>query len=129
MAISFDRRLRLDYIDGRKWLLVLPLWFSYASPNAALVDEVPAQFVTDFHSIPRLLWRVLFPTDYGQAAVIHDYLYRYKLMPRAECDRAYRDALVELQAPGWKVNVMYAGVRVGGWRAYRKKANERPAQA
>lgn len=78
---------------------------------------VPAGFKTDGASIPRLLWPVFgHPFErYAAAAVLHDSLYRIKTMSRAEADRIFLEAMAVLGVPKWKRNLMYAGVRAGGW--------------
>jgi hypothetical protein len=71
---AFKTPLDVRYIDGRNWELLSELL--YASPR--IVVHIPAGFVTDFASIPRIAWRVISPTDYhiGKPAVVHDWLYR-----------------------------------------------------
>lgn len=82
------------------------------------VVTVPAGFVTDLASIPRV-FRWLF-TGHGKSrypSVVHDYLYEIR-HDRGEADRIFREAL-EVAGAGWlKRNVMYAAVRAGGWKAY-----------
>ena len=53
---------------------------------------VPAGFITDFASIPRLFWTVVgHPAGkYAQAAVLHDYLYRTNSVSRAKADSLFR---------------------------------------
>lgn len=81
---------------------------------------VPAGFETDFASIPRVFWTLVgHPAgQYAQAAVLHDWLYRTKAVPRAEADRIFREAMVVLQVPAWQRWAMWAAVRVAGWAAY-----------
>ncbi len=56
---------------------------------------IPRGFKTDLASIPRPLWWFIAPTDWFilVPAVLHDYLYRYTLLPRKECDRAFLDKM------------------------------------
>ena len=87
---------------------------------------VPAGFVTDFASIPRLFWRVLPPTgSYGKAAVIHDYLYRTGAFTRSICDGIFLEAMCELGVPGWKRRVMFRAVRLFGGSSYQAMARAR----
>lgn len=85
---------------------------------------VPTGFVTDFNSIPRLLWNILPPTDYPEAALPHDLLYKYgalhgRPVEREQADRVHRELLVWAEAPGWKVSAYYRALRIGGWLPWR----------
>ena len=76
MPSSFLTPLEIEYIDGRSWRVTQEFDYleDYDDPNTTI--RVPEGFVTDFASIPRVLWTVLPPTGkYGKAAVVHDYLY------------------------------------------------------
>jgi Protein of unknown function (DUF1353) len=81
---------------------------------------VPAGFETDFASIPRLFWSSIgHPAgEYAQAAVLHDWLYRSQLVPRARADALFSEAMKVLGVPGWRRWLMWAAVRVGGAGAY-----------
>jgi len=86
---------------------------------------VPAGFISDFASIPRLFWRVLPPWgEYNRAAVVHDYLYRTHLRTRAGADDLFLALMVELGVSRWKRRVMYRAVRMFGARAYRNGSAE-----
>jgi len=79
-----------------------------------------AGFWTDLASVPRICWRIAPPAepDTCAPALIHDALYRTALLPRAECDRLFRELLLangENKAKAW---LLWSGVRVGGWCSY-----------
>lgn len=118
--MTFRLPLRLEYLNGRDWLLIEPL--RYERANGTFV-EVPAGFVTDFASVPRFFWRVLPPTgDYGKAAVLHDFLYRHGFsggFGRRVADLVFLEAMRELGVPWWKRSVMYAAVRLFGRWSFR----------
>ena len=79
--------------------------------------DVPAGFVTDGASVPRLLWRVLGPpleADTVAASVEHDYDYKTGRIPRREADDKYyrnlrRDGVGRVRAA-----IYWLGVRIGG---------------
>ena len=49
--------------------------------------EVPAGFVTDFASIPRVFWSLLRPDgSYTYPAIVHDFLYWTQTRPRETAD-------------------------------------------
>lgn len=114
----FRRPLNLEYIDGRTWLVTED--FTYTRPTGWGI-KVPAGFVTDFASVPRFFWRLLPPTgEYGKAAVVHDYLYRYGTVTRAEADRVFLEAMAELGVSRFTRKVMYRAVRLFGAAAYHR---------
>jgi len=93
--------------------------------------------VTDYASIPRMLWRLYNPVDirYQAAAFVHDQLYR------AGAPRGWSDdvlgAIVEtrmkqMAGKNWalqrnaefQARVMWSAVRTGGGGAYKKNSAE-----
>ena len=98
--------------------------YTLDTPLEVVVDGwriiVPAGFVTDFSSVPRAFaWFVDF-RKVDLAGVVHDYLYRYALLPRSHADRIWRilagagldRALFHQRWIGW------LALRVGGWAAW-----------
>jgi len=94
---------------------------------------VPAGFQTDFASIPRI-FRIIIPKlgRWNKAAVVHDYLYQHPesgvkfevghiQWSRKGVDQVFLDGMEDLGVPVWKRYVMYFGVRLGGWTAWRKR--------
>lgn len=109
-----------DLPDGRTRRLL--------SDAVVLIDGqpvlIPAGFLTDGASVPRGLWNIIPPFGrYNKAALLHDFLYKTGRMNRARVTRKQADeiflaAMVALDVPGWQRWAMYAGVRVGAWRAW-----------
>lgn len=123
MPSSFMTPLELEYLDGRTWRLTKR--FEFRSMVTESVIDIPDGFLTDFASIPRGLWNVLPPVGaYGKAAVVHDWLYKTRnaathLVTRAEADAVLKEGMAVLGV-GWPTRfVIYAGVRLGGWVAWR----------
>lgn len=95
---------------------------------------VPKGFRTDFASIPRLFaWLIPKNGSHDAAAIVHDYLYRHQpLVPspaplrsmqwisRKDADRLFRRIMREIGTNRVRYNLMYAGVRVGGWISWNK---------
>jgi Protein of unknown function (DUF1353) len=114
----FETELELNYLDGRTWRLLQT--FNYSSVVLERVVVIAAGFLTDFASIPRVLWSVWPPTGpYGKAAVVHDWLYRTPgIATRADADRALAEAMAVLHVGWFTRQIIYRGVRVGGASAY-----------
>lgn len=108
-----DAPLDVRKVGDRVWKLLAPV--IYRGDYGRYV--VPAGYVTDFASVPRLLW-ILFPQSgrWDAAAVVHDWLITNGLLGEVDITSAHVDA--EFRGALKAVNVgfirrwlMWAGVR------------------
>jgi Protein of unknown function (DUF1353) len=111
---------------GADWRLFAD--FSYDSALLQRTIIVPAGFVTDFASVPRI------PLAYwltggmaNKPATIHDWLYRSCIGPRSDDDAVLKEAMGVIGQPAWRCEAMYAGVRAFGGKFYCSGHN--PAQS
>ncbi len=120
-------------------------WYGWIVENTRLVWEVgelgsgraipiPRGTRTDLASVPRLLWPMFPPHGpWATAAVLHDLLYRmgdvrrapieYRIVEEVDrrfVDRQFYEAMLALETPRWRARVMWAAVRVFGFRAWRR---------
>jgi len=104
------------YPDGKTWYLRTVFGYNVGEENSDNSIVVPQGFTTDFASVPRLLWS-LFPKwgTYGNAAVIHDYLYFEQNTTRKEADDILLEAMEVLEVSSWQKWPIYWGVRLGGF--------------
>ncbi len=116
--------LQMTPLLGGERLWLLDADFIYASPLLNTTVTVPEGFICDLNSIPRPFWSFAPPTDFPHAGIVHDFLYRYKLVPRPEADAVYREALGACGAGPVRRFIRYWGVRLGGRCAYNKPAEE-----
>ncbi|ECG6032325.1 DUF1353 domain-containing protein [Salmonella enterica subsp. enterica serovar Eastbourne] len=111
----------LEMLDHYRWRVYEPFEF-YLSDDNRDVISVPAGFVTDLASVPRIFWTLLPPDGkYAKAAIIHDYLYDNALRTKKEADRIFLDGMRVLGVPEWKRIVMYLAVRWFGRGMYGKE--------
>jgi hypothetical protein len=116
------RRLRLVLVD--------PLVYDSALLDRTIV--VPAGFVTDLASIPRLLWNVLPPIGaYDDAAVVHDYLFQ---RPPAHvtvwlANGILNEAMRVDGVDAWQRRAIFSGVQVGGWVQWNRYRQAEAAAA
>ncbi|MBM2915564.1 DUF1353 domain-containing protein, partial [Escherichia coli] len=104
----------LEMLDDYRWRLVEPFEF-WLTDEPEDVISVPAGYVTDLASVPRLLWSVFPPHGrYAKAAIIHDWLYDNALRTKKEADRIFLDAMKVLKVPAWRRSLMYFAVRLFG---------------
>lgn len=110
--------------DGKEWILMLPQ--EYLIGNSEWRIAVPAGFVTDFASVPRLFWSRISPVDkHGRAAIIHDFLYWDQRCTRKQADRILMLAMKESQVPQGTRLQVYSAVRLGGANAWAMNAKLR----
>ncbi len=79
----------LEMLDHYRWRVHEPFAF-YLSDDSSDVISVPAGFVTDLATVPRIFWTLLPPDGkYAKAAIIHDYLYDNALRTKQETDKIF----------------------------------------
>lgn len=76
---------------------------------------VPAGFKSDGASVPRMFWRLVFPssdTKALRAAFAHDYIYRTHPAgwTKADADKLFYDFLVQDGIPKWRAWLAYKAV-------------------
>lgn len=99
--------------------------FRYRSASG-IVYTVPRGFITDLTSTPRPLWGVFPPTGrYEFAAVLHDWLYWSQSVTRAEADALLLEAMAVCGVSWIDRHAIYAGVRLGGGKAWADNAVDR----
>jgi hypothetical protein len=117
MDVLFLTPLRLEKQDGDQWKVLEQF---VAQVDAAQI-AVPAGYVTDLASVPRLpLAYLLAGNRAPKAAVIHDWLYETK----AGKDYADNVFLAAMKAEGinrFVARAMYFAVRVFGEGPYERK--------
>lgn len=105
---------------SRRFKLIAP--FAYMSSCGIIT--VPAGFVTDGASIPRVFWSILDPFgSYFKAAVIHDFLYSpWNIrFDRAESDQLFKEAMYNSGLDWPTREAIYRAVRLFGWRHFKGK--------
>lgn len=114
----------LDPLDSReisdKIFEVIDHPFRYQSDEAKMIITVPIGFYTDFASVPRefpLIYSLLGDTAH-EPAVIHDFLYYSAITTREMADNVFYEAMTIFGVPDWKRDMLYEGVRAGGWWAW-----------
>ncbi|EEI9680891.1 DUF1353 domain-containing protein [Salmonella enterica] len=117
----------IEMLDHYLWRIHEPFEF-YLSDDNSDVISVPAGFITDLASVPRIFWTFMPPDGkYAKAAIIHDYLYDNALRTKKEADRIFLDGMTVLGVPKWKRIVMYLAVRIFGRGNYSKDQQAREA--
>jgi hypothetical protein len=85
--------------------------------------KVPAGFVTDLTSIPRVFWQAIRPEGrYAYAAVVHDYLYWEQNRPREEADEILKYAMEDSKVDPKLAETIYLAVRNFGQAAWNNNS-------
>ena len=118
MTPHFINQAEIEQLpDGRRWRLTDS--FGFWSFSTGLIT-VPQGFETDLASVPKLFWNILPPFGrYTDAAILHDYLYRTQVYPRATCDRLLLLAMRVSLVKRWQRTVIYLNVRWFGEIAWK----------
>ena len=98
---------RNEPIDG-KWFFTLACLDYIAKDGEPF--RVPIGVNTDFASIPRSLrWLIPRSGRHDKAAVLHDYLCEFKIIPRDQADKIFLEAMESLRVNWIKRRAMYMG--------------------
>ncbi|MED62060.1 DUF1353 domain-containing protein [Salmonella enterica] len=108
----------LEMLGHYNWRVYEPFEF-YLSDDNSDVISVPAGFITDLVSVPRIFWTLLPPDGkYAKAAIIHDWMYDNALRTKKEADKIFLDGMTVLGVPRWKRTIMYYAVKLFGRGMY-----------
>jgi len=129
---------RSEYIDGHDWKhhhMVAAATLRFAASVGDLVLTPPDKYVHNFASIPRWVWPIIGPPSgdgpgaaYGPAAILHDWAGEHQEwdngepLSRRTADAILWEACFDLHVAEWRQELMYAAVRIGGGRHYRRHA-------
>jgi hypothetical protein len=84
---------------------------------------VPAGYVTDFATVPRIAaWLIPRFGAYTRAAILHDWLLTDSDVSSVDADNLFRRALRELRVPPVRRTLMWVGVRWGAAFSKRRRA-------
>jgi hypothetical protein len=125
MNPHFLNRADLEQLpDGRNWRVTEA--FGFWSAFTGLIT-VPVNFKTDLASIPQLFWNILPPFGkYTDAAILHDFLYRTQILPRATADRVLLVAMKVSRVKFWQRLIIYWNVRWFGHIAWNDDSRRIP---
>ncbi|MCI0401040.1 MAG: DUF1353 domain-containing protein [Gammaproteobacteria bacterium] len=115
--------------DGKTWVVLRPFGYDVGEEGSGDTVDVEIGFMTDFASIPRVFWWAL-PTwgKYGNAAVIHDWIYWRQDRPRQRADAVMFEAMGVLAVPAWQRYPIYWAVRMFGGIAWKRNQWDRASQ-
>lgn len=128
-VMPFDTKLRVQRENCHKWMLLAPVTYRATLPVEGGVSSVeftiPAGFVTDWASVPRLL-QSFFPRtgQWDEAAALHDLFCKAlndgaPIVDSRTADRLFEKVMKEGGVDIVRRRLMWTGVR---WGALANKA-------
>lgn len=125
---NFLGELDVRYVDGKRWLVMRGFTYRLGSSTGREFVAIPTGFLTDFASMPL---GVVYKSPGGKwdkPAVVHDCLYKSarlsvegagsRPVTRKDADDIFKEAMKVAGVGAFDRAVIYAGVRLGGWRAW-----------
>lgn len=117
---QFTTPANLEMIDNYRWKLLTPFDYHVGDYPSTEIITVPAGFITDLASIPRLLWSLMPPNgEYAKAAIIHDYLYDNAINNKKYADDVFFEAMTVLGVCTWRTYVIFWAARMFGRGRYK----------
>ena len=115
--------------DGNTWVIMRDFGYEVGAAGSADHIDVAIGFQTDFATIPRPFW-VILPKwgRYGNASVIHDWLYWTQARPRREADAIFLEAMGVLDVSTPVKYVLFWAVRLFGGLAWVRNRADRAAE-
>ena len=124
---KFSAPLQVQYdedaseaLGADHWRVCQPFRFYLGGKDTDRWVYVPAGYLTDGASVPRVCWSLIPPWgSYGQAAVVHDIVCEYlsitvdgkpQAVTRAECDEILLEAMMVLGVPVPVRDAIYGAV-------------------
>jgi len=112
-------------IGKKLWMLTAPM--CYETPNGCFY--VPAGFITDHASVPRVFTSIVPPVQstIAEASILHDWFYNRdsRIVSRKFADLCLRELTIVRGGSPAMGYAAWAAVRVGGWSSYRKELCDR----
>lgn len=117
---QFTIPVDLRMLQDGTWQLLTGFDYHVGDYPSDDVITVPAGFITDLASVPRLFWSILPPFgEYAKAAILHDWCYRNSIGSKRYADDAFMEAMTVLGVAKWRRTVMYWAVRWFGKGNYK----------
>jgi hypothetical protein len=112
--------------DGKNWAIMKNFGYAVGSEDSGEVIDVPFGFLTDFASVPRIFWW-MFPKwgKYGNAAVIHDFLYWDQRYTRKKSDSVFLEAMGVLGVNKMTARILYLAVYLFGFVAWKSNQSRK----
>lgn len=117
------KRIKLSPFDENgRWILLEDFTYYVWYKGSEEAITVPAGFIFNGMSIPRILWIAFQPMDSDTiiASLIHDHLFYTKQYSLRRSDYIFYEVLTVCGVFWLKRILLYIGLGFGSWHAFRK---------
>lgn len=123
--MSFLSRTFVEDLDDGTFRLTHPLIYATDIRGKQESIKVPAGFVTDFYSVPRIAQGLVSRVPGSIApAIVHDYLFATAGQDgdftMGECNAILGEAMRAKKVDWWTRTKIMSGIRMGSWIAWHK---------
>jgi len=120
MSSFTERPLLTPLPCGKKWVVRKEFYYDVGYKGSDDRITIPAGFITDLATSPRILWSIIPPFGrYLSPSILHDYLYFSKEVSRKKSDEIFYEAMLISGVKKWKAKIMYLTVRLFGRGSYK----------
>ena len=123
---SFTDNLIISPLKNKEnwWVLRKEFCYYVGFEGSDDIITVPPGFVTNFASVPKILWGIFPPYgEYGSASVVHDYLYFTHQRTKEESDYIFYEAMIVLGVKKNRAKFYYNTVKMFGNKGWKKSRN------
>ena len=116
---KISRRNRI-FQRNTTYVMLVKAYYFYCGGRK---QKIPAGFLSDGASIPRIFWRILDPPITAGtliASLKHDFVYQTACTSRKKADRMFWKDMKRAGYPRWKAFLHYSAVRIFGWIPWKK---------
>lgn len=121
----FPDAVAIENAGMRKSSRVFRLLKAFRAKTALGWINIPAGFLTDGASIPKIFWSLMDPFGlWFEAALVHDWLYNKASgtgHTRKQADAVLLELMTVLEVPWHKRQAIHKAVRLGGWWTWLKR--------
>jgi len=125
----------IHYLNERLAVLVEEYCFSFEYKGVVICQTIPAGFIFDGATIPRIFWTITGLTPFGAhnaVTLIHDFLYSKEgvventmlrqplIITRVFVDKLFKQHLRMYGFNEFQLQTIYAGTRLGGYYFWRE---------
>ena len=123
---KFTNPIIVELLPGGRKVRVVESFSYDIGKKGGTTIRIPAGFVSDGASIPRIFWFIVgspLTGKYRAGAILHDFLYYSALYPRKRSDEIFLEAMTVLNVNKVKRTIIFWAVRIGAewsWNKHRE---------
>lgn len=122
----FQRIAIAPFDHNGNWILLEEFTYHIGYKWSAEIIIVPAGFIFNGMSIPRIFWWFAHPmtSDTIIASLLHDYIFCTRQYSLEKSDYIFYDALRACQVNQYKAVLLYIGLGFWSWYVWKKDLRE-----